>query len=599
MATALPIRKDVPAEHRWNLEKLATSEESWESDFQTFQHRIGEMDAFKGTLGASAGQLHKALNCSFETARLSERLGYFAYLRVAEDAGDSAAQGRLARFTAAATAYSARTSFMAPEIQAIPDDLMHDWLDGDALQPYVWYLRQLLRHKPHILSEPEERLLAMQTEFAMTARQSFGALNDVDLTFADVATPDGPKPLTHGTYSSFMQQPEREVRQSAYRNTLAAYEAHKNTLVALYNGSVQRDVYLARVRNFPSALESSLFDDNVPVTVYQGLIECVHAHLPLLHRYYDLRRRRLNLDQLRLYDTRVPLVSDIKTLYPYEEAVKQVVESLAPLGPEYTGALQHGLLEGRWVDRYENKGKRSGAFSAGSYDGDPYILMNYQADVLGDLFTLTHEAGHSMHSWYSARHQSFMDYNYTIFVAEVASTFNEQLLARHLTSRTSDSALKAYLLNKQLDDMIGTMFRQTMFAEFEMITHAMVERQEPLTVDSVTDVYRKLLEQYFGPDVPLEAISPLEAFRIPHFYSAFYVYKYATGMAAALALSDSVVNGGDAERERYLTFLKSGGSAFPLDQLKAAGVDMTTSAPIHTAMATFARLLQEFENINR
>jgi oligoendopeptidase F len=596
-AHVLPARRDVIEENRWDLSSLAENDAAWEKDFLTLQERVPDMEAYKGKLGQAIEHLHAMLDCSFSIARLSERLGYYAYLRVAEDASDSAAQARMARYTGIASDYAARASFITPEIQSIPESTMNKWLDHELLHPYRWHLMQLLRYKPHVLSEAEERLLAMQTESAMTARLAFNALNDIDLVFDDVPTPEGLKPLTHASYASFMQHPDRAVRERAYTNLLGAYDTHKHTLVALYNGSVQRDVYEARIRHFPSAMEASLFADHVPADVYTGLIACVHEHLPLLHRYYALRRTKLGLDTLRLFDTRVPLVPDIKTQYSYEEAVDHVVSSLALLGSEYTDTLRHGLLNGRWVDRYENKGKRSGAFSAGSYDGNPYILMNYKEDVLGDMFTLTHEAGHSMHSWYSARHQPFQDYNYTIFVAEVASTFNEQLLARHLTSQTRDTALQAYLLNKQLDDMIGTLFRQTMFAEFEMITHAMVERKEPLTVDSVTEVYRKLLEQYFGPDVPLETISPMEAFRIPHFYSAFYVYKYATGMAAALALSETVIHGGDAERERYLTFLKSGGNAYPLDQLKNAGVDMTTATPLQTAMQTFANYVEAFERV--
>ncbi len=591
-----PLRAEVPDEHKWSLHKLFPDDPAWEAGLTKFEQRAPEIEHFKGTLGQSPARLREALDFLFELGLLEERLGYYAHLRVSEDLGDSAAQGRLARYVSIATAYSARSSFVTPEIQAIPDEAINGWLESETLEPYRIFLRKLLRHKPHILSEPEERLLAMQSEFAHTPRNGFNALTDVDMQFGEIQTDDGVRPLTHASYASFIQHPEREVRKAAYLQYLAEFEAHKHTLAALYSGSVQQDVYRARVRNFPSAIEAALFSDDVPITVYDQLIESVHAHLPVLHRYYDVRRRALGLDELRLYDTRVPLVKGVKTHYTYEQAVEAVTTSLAPLGDEYVNALREGLT-GHWVDRYENKGKRSGAFSAPSYNGDPYILMNYKEDVLNDMFTLTHEAGHSMHSWYSVRHQPFQHYNYTIFVAEVASTFNEQLLARHLLATTDDEALKAYLINKQVDDTLATLFRQTMFAEFERTTHAMVERNEPLTVDSLTAVYRELLTQYFGPAVPLEEHSALEGLRVPHFYSAFYVYKYATGMSAALALYEQVINGGEPERERYLDFLKSGGSKFPLEQLRDAGVDMTSPEPVKTALQRFERLVDELSGL--
>ncbi len=589
---SVPLRAAVPADHCWDLTALFPDDQAWEQGLQTYEQRAANVDAFKGTLGQAAERLQAALAYHFEQGLLEERLGYYAHLRVSEDVGNSQAQGRLARFMAVASAYHARASFMTPEIQQIPDDRMADWLQRETLAPYRIYLHKLLRFKPHVLSPAEERLLALQTEFSQTARNGFNALTDVDMTFGTIDTPEGPQPLTHASYATFIQHADRNVRRTAYTQYLTEFHDHRHTLAALYTGSVQHDVFEARVRRYPSAIEAALFADDVPVRVYTQLIETVHAYLPVLHRYYEYRRRALQVDTLRLYDTRVPLVPDVSTRFTYEEAVDQVVTALAPLGRTYTETLQAGLL-GRWVDRYENKGKRSGAFSAASYSGDPYILMNYQDDVLSDLFTLAHEAGHSMHSWYSVQHQPFQHYNYTIFVAEVASTFNEQWVARHLMEQTTDHAFKAYLLNKQIDDILATLFRQTMFAEFERETHAMVEKQIPLTVDSLTETYATLLRRYFGPDVPLEPHSALEGLRVPHFYSAFYVYKYATGLAAAMALFEQVRDGGDAARDRYLDFLKSGGSQFPLEQLRTAGVDIESPAPLQTALDRFARLVDE------
>ncbi len=588
----IPLRSEVSDAHKWNLQKLFPDDASWEDGLRDFEARAPGIDAFKGTLSDSPTRLREALDFVHDLGLLEEQLGYYAHLRVSEDMGNSEAQGRMARYVSIATAFSARSSFLTPEILAIPDTVMTEWLAGEPLEPYRIFLRKQLRYKPHVLSEAEERLLAMQSESSQTPRHGFNALTDVDMQFGEIITDVGKQPLTHGSYASFIQHPERDVRRTAYLQYIAEFEAHKHTLAALYTGSVQQDVYRARVRKFPSSLEASLFSDDVPVTVYDRLIESVREYLPVLHRYYDVRRRALRLDELHLYDTRVPIVTGVKTHYTYEQAVELVTDSLQPLGDEYVRNLREGLL-GHWVDRYENKGKRSGAFSAASYTGDPYILMNYKEDVLSDVFTLTHEAGHSMHSWHSVRHQPFQHYNYTIFVAEVASTFNEQFLADYLMRIADDRALQAYLVNKQVDDMLATLFRQTMFAEFERITHAMVERNESLTVDSLTAVYGELLATYFGPDVPLEEHSALEGFRIPHLYSAFYVYKYATGMAAALALYEQVTHGGTAERDRYLSFLKSGGSKYPLEQLRDAGVDMTTPAPLHTALKKFEALVDQ------
>lgn len=592
MSATTPLRHEVPAEDRWELSKLFADDAAWEIGLQEYEVRGPVMEPFRGTLQESAARLRDALDVLHEIGLLEERLGYYAHLRVSEDMGNSESQGRLARYMNLATRQAARCSFLTPEIQAIPDDIIAGWLRLEVLEPYGIYLNKLLRYKPHVLSESEERLLAMQGEFTQTPRQGFNALTDVDMEFGEIDA----TPLTHATYAAFLQHPERERRRRAYLQYLDEFHAHRHTLAALYTGSVQTDVFLARVRHFPSAREASLFNDNVPITVYDGLIDVVHEFLPALHRYYALRRRVLKLDELRLYDTRVPLVADVKTHHTYEQAVQMVVDSLSALGEEYTQTLRRGLL-GRWVDRYENKGKRSGAFSAGSFTGEPYILMNYKEDVLNDVFTLTHEAGHSMHTWYSARHQPFQHYGYTIFVAEVASTFNEQLLARHLMEQTTDERLRAYLVNKQVDDMLATLFRQTMFAEFEKETHAMVERNEPLTVDSLTATYETLLRQYFGPEVPLETHSALEGLRVPHFYSAFYVYKYATGMSAALALYDRVLNGGTAEREQYVDFLKSGGSRFPLDQLRDAGVDMSSPQPVRVALQQFSGLVDQLDSL--
>ena len=483
-------------------------------------------------------------------------------------------------------------SYFDPEIQAIPDERMAAFLQHPALAEFQVWLRKLLRFKPHVLSEKEERLLALQIESNQTAANAFSVLTDVDFDFGTIPTKEGPRPLSHATFSTYLQSPDRELRRVAYERYYAKYEEHKTTLAVLYEGQVQLDRYAARVRNHAGARAMALFPDDMPVAVYDNLVATVHAGLPVLHRYYELRRRALSLAELHHYDVRVPLVADLTWHHTYDQAVDVVLEALAPLGEEYRRELARGL-RGGWVDRYENKGKASGAFSYGSFAAEPYILMNFKEDLLDDVFTLAHEAGHSMHSFFSARANPFLHWHYTTFEAEVASTFNEQLLGRHLLGRAEAEAARAYLVNKEVDAIIGTLFRQTMFAEFETTTHALVESGTPLTIDGLRAEYRKLLACYFGPGVKLEATSDLEGLRIPHFYRAFYVYTYATGISAAIALADRVLAGGAAARDDYFAFLRSGGSRFPLASLALAGVDMSSPAPVAAAVARFAALVDE------
>ena len=572
----IPERKDVAAENRWKLDSLFSGDQEWEKAFAEYRETASRIPSFKGSLGASAENLKSCLDFMTSLGMGEEKLGHYAQLRLAEDGGDPAAQDRYARFLQAAAAAEADAGYQKPEILAIPDERMTEFLE--TLPDYRISLGKLLRFKPHILSEEEERLLALQTEANETARKAYSALTDVDMDFGLVPTPEGEKPLTQSTFQSFLMHPLRGVREAAYTRFMGLFDGHKNTLAALLAGSVQLDIYSARVRRHPSARAARLFPDDVPEAVYDNLVEVVHRGLPALHRYYELRRRVLGLEKLRMYDTKTPLVPDIQVRHSYPEAVEVVVAALAPLGPEYQGTLRRGLLGG-WVDRYENRGKRSGAFSAGSYTGDPYILMNYKEDLLRDVFTLAHEAGHSMHSLYSAASNPFQHYDYTIFEAEVASTFNEQLLMKYFMDHAESEQFRAYLVGKQIDDLIGTLFRQTMFAEYEQAIHRSVEEGRPLTTATLRSLYRDLLGLYFGPALELMPLDDLEGLRIPHFYRAFYVYKYATGIAAAVALSRMVLTQGEPARERYFAFLRSGGSRFPLEALRIAGVDMSVSMP--------------------
>jgi oligoendopeptidase F len=501
------------------------------------------------------------------------------------------------RFLMAAAKVQAASAWSVPEIQSIPDPTIEAFLKDPRLQEFSIYLRKLLRYKPYILSAAEERLLALHSEGENTANDAFSVLTNVDLDFGTVDTPEGKKPLSQSTFSIFMENPDPNVRKAAYEIFYRNFDSHKTTLATLYSAQVKQDVIRARIRGFSSARAAALFPDNVDEAVYDNLIKTIHANLDILHRYYRLKKTILNVDSLHHYDVYAPLAPAAHKKTSWNEAVDLVEAALAPLGKDYTDTLAAGL-RGRWADRYENKGKRSGAFSAGSFTGDPYILMNYKDDSIRDVFTVAHEGGHSMHSWYSARSNPFTHYNYTIFEAEVASTFNEELLFRHLLKTNSEPALKHYLLNKRADDILATLYRQTMFAEFESISHKLEEEGIPLTVDLLRAEYLKLLTQYFGPDVEFEPESDLEGLRIPHFYRAFYVYKYATGISAALALAEKVLSGGETERNDYFTFLKSGGSHFPLESLKRAGVDMSAPEPIQAACQVFSRIVEQLSEIH-
>ena len=590
----LPTRdKQKPAD-TWDLGSLFSNDGAWETAFDQWQGRIDEYARFQGKL-SDVKTLAACLAFDLELDRLGERLGAYAFLKTTEDATNSTYQRMQGRFVNTASRASEAASFIRPEILAMPKTRLEELLQQKRLQPYRLMLERLIRYKPHTLGKKEEKLLAMQTEMAQAAGKIFHQLNDADMRFPAVKNEhDEWVELSHAMFGTLLHSPKRSVRKNAFHKYYQQYDGHKHTLAASLAGSIQRDIYYARARNFPSAREAALFPDQVPVSVYDNLIDSVHRHLPVLHRYYDVRRRKMGLRDIHNYDTYVPILADLQTRHTWNDAVKVIMAALKPLGDEYCRVLKQGLT-GRWCDRYENRGKQSGAFSCGTFDGDPYILMNYQPDVLDHVFTLAHEAGHSMHSHYSSKNQPYAYYDYVIFVAEVASTFNEQLLGKYLLDRAKDDRQRAYLINRQLDAMRGTILRQTMFAEFEKITHELAESGEPLTIERFRKVYRELLEQYFGPDFVLDEEMELECLRIPHFYRAFYVYKYATGMSAAIALAERVTGGGRQELDDYLGFLAGGCSKDPLDLLRDAGVDMEQPQAVDTALQQFGRLVDELD----
>jgi oligoendopeptidase F len=593
--TTTPRRAEIPEADKWDLTQLFSNVGKWQQDVAWITQTYPRITAWKGRVGESAETLAELLEFEKELDLKIERVYHFASLQLAEDSANNEYLARVGQLQNLLTKIGEATAFVVPEIQAIDESRWSDFMRDPALAAWRISLHKIRRMRPHVLSEREERLLALGSAALEGYDDAFSQLTDVDMKFGVLTDSDGrERPLTQSSFSSFLLKRDREVRQRAFHQFYAEFQDHQYTLATALAYSIKADVFRARVRNYPTALEASLFKDDVPVAVYDGLIGAVRDGISPLLRYYALRRRVLGLNELHAYDTYLPLVAEIETHISFDAAVEKVTTALAPLGDEYVRTLAGGL-RGRWCDRYETKGKRSGAFSSGSYGAPPYILMNYKEDVFADVYTLAHEAGHSMHTWFSQKSQPFQDYDYPIFLAEVASTFNEELLTHFLLEQTDDPKMRAYIINRQIDDIRGTLYRQTMFAEFEKVIHALEESGEALTLDVFKSEYRKLLDAYFGDAVVIDPQLELECLRIPHFYSAFYVYKYATGLSAAVALSQCVLANQTGAADAYLKFLSSGGSKFPLQALREAGVDMATARPIEATIRLFDQRLAELE----
>ena len=597
-AATVPTRAEVAAADTWDLTALYADAAAWQAEFEQVRADYPKITDYKGRLGRSGNELLAALEFDQKLSVRVETLYQYASLQMSEDGANADYLARQGQLQNLLTLIDEAGAFFTPEIQAIDDATFAQFLADPALDAWRVKLEKIRRYKPHILSEAEERLLALGAAPLHGHQETFSQLTNVDMKFGVLTDEQGREvALTQSSFSSFLNKRERALRRAAFHQFYQEFSDHKFTLASALASSVKADVFRARARRYPSAREAALFSDRMPVSVYDNLIASVRAHFEPLYRYYDLRRRVLGLDEIHHYDTYVPMVGEIETRTSFDEAIEQVVASLAPLGEEYTRTLAEGLRRGRWCDRYETKGKRSGAFSYGTFRSPPYIMMNYKPDVFSDVYTLAHEAGHSMHTWYSARAQRHQDYDYPIFLAEVASTFNEELLTHYLLEKTSDRRMRAYLINRQLDDLRGTLYRQTMFAEFELRIHALEEAGEALTLDSFQRVYRELLAAYFGPRFTLDAELDLECLRIPHFYNAFYVYKYATGISAAVSLAEKVLRGGADDVAAYLGFLRSGGSRYPLETLQAAGVDMNSPAPVEATLTLFARRVEELTQL--
>ena len=595
--TKIPTRDEIPQADKWDLSHLFETADKWSEDFAWIRATYPRLTTWKGRVGESAQTLAELLEFDKALDLRIERVYHYASLQLAEDSANPEYLARMAQLQNLLTTIGEAASFITPEIQAVGDEKFAEFLRDPALEQWRIRLHKIRRMKPHVLSEKEERLLALGSAALDGYDDAFSQLTNVDMKFGTLVDEKGEeRPLTQSSFSSFLVKRDHQLRKRAFHQFYVEFQDHQYTLASGLAYSVKADVFRARARNYSSALEASLFPDDIPVAVYDQLVASVRQNLEPLFRYYELRRRVLGLDELHHYDTYVPLVPEIESDVSFDEAIEKVLAALEPLGAEYVESLGAGL-RARWCDRYESKGKRSGAFSSGSYGAPPYILMNYKRDVFSDVYTLAHEAGHSMHSWYSQRNQLYQDADYPIFLAEVASTFNEELLTHHLLGQTDDGKMRAYIINRQIDDIRGTLFRQTMFAEFERVIHAIEERGEALTLDVFKSEYRQLLEAYFGTGVVLDPELELECLRIPHFYSAFYVYKYATGLSAAVALAERVLNKIPGAVESYLGFLRSGGSKFPLETLREAGVDMTSPAPVESTLRLFDRRLSELEKL--
>ncbi|MCL1997876.1 MAG: oligoendopeptidase F [Turicibacter sp.] len=581
-------RSEIADEYKWSIEVLVESDEVWKADFETLNEKIDAFAKYKGKLA------EKLLECLTEQAEMSEefeRLYVYANMKFHEDANESLYQGFSDMASGLDSRLMAATAFIEPEILALDENL----IKSSKFDLFRHKLDNLLRQKAHILSTEAEEILAKVNELAEAPDNIFNILDSADIKFGAVTDEKGNTvELTHGRYSSLLLSSNREIRKNVWHNYYDSYWNLKNTLAATYSASVKKDVFFAKIRRHNSAMEEALFYDNIPTSVYTNLIDTVHEFLPELHRYLRLRKKNLNLSEIRAYDLYTPIIKDLDYKIEYKDAVELTLKSLAPLGEDYVKVARAGLLHEGWVDVYENVGKQSGAYSWGAYGSFPYILLNYQ-NKLDDVFTIAHELGHSMHSYYAWKTQPYVYGDYSIFLAEIASTVNEALLMDYML-KEGETNMRAFLINEWLEHFRTTIFRQTLFAEFELKTHQMSETGEPLTLEVLNATYRSLNEKYYGAEVTLDDKLDLEWARISHFYSPFYVYQYATGYSAAMAFITRILSS-PIEVEKYLGFLKAGSSDYPLEILKNAGLNMFEPTPIREALNKFSELITEMEKI--
>lgn len=602
MTYTLKERKEVAPQDKWNVEALYPSLTQWQEKLKTYEKpkegsRFAAITQYKGRLHEGAEVVKECLETIFKTSRDLTNLSTYAHLRHDEDITHNEHKQAFGLISAIMHDFATQAAWFEPELIALPQQTLDQYLGSPLLAPYRFHLEKELRIKSHTLSPDQEQLLALAGKALDAPHKAFSAINDADFKFGKVADGKGQEhELTHGTYAIYVRAHDPVLRKNAFQAMQGKYGRYENTLAELLNGEVQAHVFNARARHYSSCLDAALFPKNIDTQVYHSLITAVHNKIDVLHNYVKVRKRLLKIKEIYPWDFAVPLIDQVDIKMPFEQAVDVLIESVAPLGKQYQITLEKGLKENRWVDRFENKNKRSGAYSSGSYDSMPYILMNYR-DLLRDVFTLTHEAGHSMHSYLSRENQPYHYAGYPIFLAEVASTFNEELLIRRLLESAKTKEEKIFLINQKIDDIRGTLFRQTLFAEFELAIHTLAEQDIPLTPAKLNELYRDLNKFYYGPEVVLDPTLDSEWARIPHFYYDFYVFQYATGISAAMALAEKVTHGKREDQEAYLEFLKSGSSRYPIDTLKLAGVDMRSPQPVEMAIHSFDKWVKELDKL--
>lgn len=593
----LKQRNEIPKEYKWNIEAMYPDEKKWDEDVASAISSSEEFSKYKGRLTESGETLLAALKERDSIWQKVEHAYVYAAMKKDEDNRVNQYQAMNDKCSSALAKISAAMSFFTPELlEASEEKILNYVAEVEGLRQYEFLLRAALKEKEHILTAAEENILAQMSEVTGATNDVFKMLNNADITFGEIKDEDGDTvTLTHGNYITFMESHDRSVREAAFTNMYRAYQNLNNTLATNYNYNTKTDVVSARIRKYGSSLEAALSGGNIPVSVYHNLIDEVRKTLPSVHKYMDLRKKVLGVDELKMYDVYVPLVKLPKKKISFEEAVDMMARGLAPLGEEYINQVKKGIQEG-WIDVYENQGKTSGAYSFGSYDSMPYILLNY-TDTLKDVFTIVHEMGHSMHSHYTRGNQPYTYGDHSIFTAEVASTVNESLLIKHLLATEKDPEMRKYLLNYYIEEFRTTLFRQTMFAEFELKAHEELEKGGVLTAQWLNNTYARLNKDYFGEAMGDDEYIQYEWSRIPHFYRGFYVYQYATGYSAATAISAKILKEGTGARDNYIEFLKSGSSNYPVELLKIAGVDMASPEPVRMAMETFKNLVEELEKM--
>lgn len=597
------LRNQTPLQDRWNVEALFSTLIEWKKEFAGIKPaensaKWKEIASFKGKLGDGPENLKRAIETLLAFERKLTSLYTYAHLRHDEEITEE--EPKIAYNQARSIFYDllSETSWFQPELLNLPDAVIKSYLESPVLKDYHFFLEKTFRLKPYTLTPEKEELLAMAQKTLSTPQKAFSAINDADFRFPSARDSSGnEQELTHAKYAIYMRSPDRELRKNAFQVYHGKFIDYQNTIAELLGGQIQGHLFVAKAKGFKTCLDAALYPNSIDPSVYTALIKAVREKIGSHHHYMQVRSKLLNLEPLHMYDLHVPLISEFDLKIPYQEAEELVIESVAPLGKTYQDILKKGFKEDRWVDRYENRNKRSGAYSSGCYDSMPYILMNYK-EILRDTFTLAHEAGHSMHSYLSHSNQPYQYGDYPIFLAEVASTFNEELLMHTLIKRAKSREEKSYLINQKIEDIRNTLFRQTMFAEFELKIHEFAQQGIPLTPNLLKQEYRQLNEFYFGKTVHCDSEIDIEWARIPHFYYNFYVFQYATGISAALALNERVINGGEKEREEYLSFLKGGSSAYPIDLLRRAGVDMRTPDPVFAAINKFDQLVNELEKVS-